>query len=76
MPDYKAVTKDIVAHEKQLPDEKLTPRFNHRLFFSSLQQFQAIESDARAWGNALLYGDVVTSTNVLLEKYAAAPHVF
>ncbi|OAA70668.1 Biotin--acetyl-CoA-carboxylase ligase [Cordyceps fumosorosea ARSEF 2679] len=68
VPDYKAVTKDIVAHEQQLPDEKLTPRFNHRLFFSSLQQIQSVENDARAWGNALLYGDVVTSTNVLLEK--------
>ncbi|KAK8144414.1 biotin holocarboxylase synthetase [Beauveria asiatica] len=68
VPDYRAVTKDIVAHEQQLPDEKLTPRFNHQLFFSSLQQFQGIESDARDWGNALLYGDVVTSTNVLLEK--------
>ncbi|TQV97858.1 biotin apo-protein ligase [Cordyceps javanica] len=68
VPDYKAVTKDIVAHEHQLPDEKLTPRFNHRLFFSSLQQFQSMENGAREWGNTLLYGDVVTSTNVLLEK--------
>lgn len=68
VPDYKSVTKDIVVHDKQLPDEKLTPRFNHKLFFSSLQQFQSIEKDAREWGNALLYGDVVTSTNVLLEK--------
>ncbi|OAA79113.1 Biotin--acetyl-CoA-carboxylase ligase [Akanthomyces lecanii RCEF 1005] len=68
VPDYKSVTKDIVAHEQQLPDEKLTPRFNHKLFYSSLQQFQSIESDAREWGNTLLYGDVVTSTNVLLEK--------
>ncbi|OAQ96790.1 hypothetical protein LLEC1_08164, partial [Akanthomyces lecanii] len=68
VPDYKSVTKDIVAHEKQLPDEKLTPRFHHKLFYSSLQQFQTIESDAREWGNTLLYGDVVTSTNVLLEK--------
>lgn len=70
VPDYKSVTKDIVAHEQQLPDAKLTPRFNHKLFFSSLQQFQSIESDAKEWGSALLYGDVVTSTNVLLEKYA------
>lgn len=68
VPDYKSVAKDIVAHELQLPDEKLTPRFNHRLFYSSLQQFQSIEKDAREWGNTLLYGDVVTSTNVLLEK--------
>ncbi|EGX91161.1 biotin apo-protein ligase, putative [Cordyceps militaris CM01] len=68
VPDYKTVTKDIVAHEKQLPDEKLTPRFNHRLFFSSLQASQSMENDARQWGNILLYGDVVTSTNVLLEK--------
>ncbi len=74
VPDYKSVTKDIVAHEQQLPNEKLTPRFNHKLFYSSLQQFQSIESDAREWGNTLLYGDVVTSTNVLLEKCVAESH--
>lgn len=70
VPDYKSVTKDIIAHENELPDPKLTPRFNHKLFFSSLQDVQSGERDAKDWGNTLLYGDVVTSTNVLLEKYA------
>lgn len=68
VPDYKSVTKDIIVHENELPDAKLTPRFNHKLFFSDLQRIQSIENDAREWGNSLLYGDVVTSTNVLLEK--------
>lgn len=68
IPDYKAMTKDIIAHENALPDLKMTPRFDHKLFFSSLKQFQQIKSEASKWGNILLYGDVVTSTNSLLEK--------
>lgn len=66
--DYSSVTKRIVPHEKGLPDAQLTPRFNHELFFSSLKRFQMIEKEAEDWGNILLYGDVVTSTNTLLEK--------
>ena len=67
--DYAEITKRIVPHEKTLPSPDLTPRFNHGQFYSSLKRFQAIEEDAEDWGNVLLYGDVVTSTNSLLEKY-------
>lgn len=68
VPDYKAMIKDIIAHENALPDFKMTPRFDHKLFFSSLKQFQQLSREAGSWGNMLLYGDVVTSTNSLLEK--------
>lgn len=68
VPDYTAMTKDIIAHEKSLPDFKMTPRFDHKVFYSSLKQFQQIGRGAESWGNVLLYGDVVTSTNSLLEK--------
>lgn len=68
LPDYSKVIKDIVAHEKATPAKELTPRFDHELYYSSLKRYQAIESDAEDWGNVLLYGDVVTSTNSLLEK--------
>ncbi|PNY26393.1 Biotin-protein ligase [Tolypocladium capitatum] len=66
--DYAAITKRIIPHEKSLPNPDLTPRFNHTLFYSSLKRFQATEDGAEEWGNMLLYGDVVTSTNSLLEK--------
>ncbi|KAJ6439754.1 biotin apo-protein ligase [Purpureocillium lavendulum] len=65
--DYAAVTKTIVAHEKALPSHETTPRFDHKLFYSSLRRFQGLEG-AEDWGSILMYGDVVTSTNSLLEK--------
>ncbi|KAK5995307.1 Biotin--protein ligase [Cladobotryum mycophilum] len=66
--DYTTITKRIIPHEKGLPDATLIPRFNHELFYSSLKRYQQIEPEAEEWGNVLLYGDVVTSTNTLLEK--------
>lgn len=66
--DYENVVKKIVPHERELPTLKQTPHFNHKLFFADLQRFQKVENDAESWGNILMYGDVVTSTNTLLEK--------
>ena len=69
--NYEAVVKKIVAHETGLPSTKQTPRFDHQLYYSSLRRCQLVERSAVSWGNNLLYGDVVTSTNTLLEKYDA-----
>ncbi|KAK2602015.1 biotin holocarboxylase synthetase [Conoideocrella luteorostrata] len=66
--DYGTVTKNIIAHEKALPTTEMTPRFNHKLYYSSLKRFQLTEDASENWGNMLMYGDVVTSTNSLLEK--------
>ncbi|KAG6022472.1 hypothetical protein E4U41_002251, partial [Claviceps citrina] len=66
--DYGAVTKVIVAHEVALPTTDTTPRFDHELYYSSLARFRKMEHGAETWGNVLLYGDVVTSTNSLLER--------
>ncbi|UKZ76383.1 hypothetical protein TrVFT333_004086 [Trichoderma virens FT-333] len=66
--DPSSVIKKIIAHETKLPSDDLTPRFSHERFYSSLRQYRKIESDAEQWGDVLLYGDVVTSTNTLLEK--------
>lgn len=68
MDDPSSVIKKIVAHETKLPSDELTPRFNHERFYSSLKKYRKIESSADQWGDVLLYGDVVTSTNTLLEK--------
>ncbi|GAB0133987.1 hypothetical protein EsDP_00002375 [Epichloe bromicola] len=66
--DYSTITKHIVAHENAPPTTEMTPRFNHGLYYSSLDRFQRIEEGAETWGNVFMYGDVVTSTNSLLEK--------
>lgn len=66
--DYSAVPKHIIPHEEAWPEPKETPCFNHAVFYSSLREYREKERDAEEWGDALLYGEVVTSTNTLLEK--------
>ncbi|KUI69415.1 Biotin--protein ligase [Cytospora mali] len=66
--DYNKIVKTIVPHESTWPDPKETPYFNHHDFYSSLQEFRRRESEAYEWGDTLIYGEVVTSTNTLLEK--------
>lgn len=66
--DYSHVTKRIVSHEDAWPEPKETPYFNHGVYYSSLREFRAKERDAETWGDVLMYGEVLTSTNTLLEK--------
>ncbi|KAH7175812.1 biotin-protein ligase [Dactylonectria macrodidyma] len=66
--DYSKIVKTIMPHEKGPPHPKLTPQFNHGLFFSSLRRYQQLEPDATEWGNLLMYGEVLTSTNTILER--------
>lgn len=66
--DPSSVIKKIIPHEKKLPSDDVTPRFSHERFYSSLKKYRQMESRAEQWGDVLLYGDVVTSTNTLLEK--------
>lgn len=70
--DYSTITKHIIAHENAPPTTEMTPRFNHGLYYSSLDRFQRIEEGAETWGNVLMYGHVVTSTNSLLEKFVSS----
>lgn len=66
--DYSAITKRIVVHESAWPDTKETPYFNHHAFYAGLREYREVEADAEEWGDHLMYGEVVTSTNTLLEK--------
>ena len=66
--DYCHVPKRIVSHEDAWPEPKETPYFNHSVYYSSLREFRAKEAEAETWGDVLMYGEVVTSTNTLLEK--------
>lgn len=66
--DHNRTLKTIVPHESAWPEPKETPYFNHADYYSSLVSFRRRESDAYEWGAHLLYGEVVTSTNTLLEK--------
>lgn len=66
--DYTSVTKKIIPHEESYPHPKSTPQFSHDLYFSSLKRYRQIEPDAEGWGSTLMYGEVVTSTNTLLQQ--------
>ena len=51
-----------------LPSFERTPKFHHESYFSSLEQYQQQSDTSEDFGKVLLYGEVVTSTNTMLEK--------
>ena len=67
--DHDAVVKRIVPHEEAWPGNRETPCFQHNVFYSSLREFRRMERHAESWGDHILYGEVMTSTNTILEKY-------
>jgi biotin---protein ligase len=74
--DYNKVVKRLVAHEDDIPSSKETPYFNHYAFYSNIKQYQSeSEEEDAEFGRHLLYGEVVTSTNTLLEKYGHPPRL-
>lgn len=66
--DYNAIVKHLVIHE-DVPLSKMTPYFNHHAFYSNLRQYQSqMREGAREFGSSIVYGEVITSTNTILEK--------
>lgn len=66
--DYAAIIKHLVVCE-DLPSSKTTPYFNHHAFYSNLKNYQSQSSEgASKFGSQLLYAEVITSTNTILEK--------
>lgn len=67
--DFDAVVKRLVPHETDRPSSKDTPYWNHDAFYSNLAAYQSRNRDTDGdFGKYLLYGEVVTSTNTILEK--------
>ncbi|KAK3332225.1 biotin-protein ligase [Cercophora scortea] len=66
--EYTQIPKCIVSHEGAWPEPRETPYFNHAVFYSSLREYRKKETKAKEWGDVLMYGEVVTSTNTLLER--------
>lgn len=67
--DYNALTKTLVPHPTSLPDPKSTPHFNHAAFFAHLQSQQSQHTGlAGDYGRTLLYAEVLTSTQTILDK--------
>ncbi|OOQ82349.1 biotin apo-protein ligase [Penicillium brasilianum] len=66
--DYKQIIKRLVIHD-EVPSSKLTPYFNHHAFYANLRQYQSESKEgASEFGSNLMYGEVITSTNTIMEK--------
>ena len=67
--DYNKITKQLIIHHDEPPASKETPYFNHDSFYANVRHFHGItELDEGTFGRNVLYGEVVTSTNTMLEK--------
>ena len=68
--DYDKVIKKVIVHERELPSSRETPCFNHHGYYANLAHYHSKCANSEPeFGKHLLYGEVVTSTNTLLEKY-------
>lgn len=68
--DYNKIVKRLIFHESRWPGSMETPHFNHDLFYSNLVEYQDESgSGAEEFGKVIMYGEVLTSTNTILEKY-------
>ncbi|KAH0542169.1 hypothetical protein FGG08_003390 [Glutinoglossum americanum] len=67
--DYSMIVKHMTVHNQTYPGSKETPYFNHHAFFANLRHYQSLSnSSTEEFGKFLMYGEVVTSTNTMLEK--------
>jgi biotin---protein ligase len=65
----------VVLPPDILPTEELTPRFDAEKYFNVLADVRRDQtSDAENWGvgEALFYGEAVTSTQTMLDRYATS----
>jgi len=69
--DYDKVVKRLIIHDTQPPASKETPYFSHEAFYANLKHYaKQTKGGNDDFGKYILYGEVVTSTNTMLEKYA------
>ena len=66
--DYSTIIKHVVLHNKKWPEPNETPYFNHHAYYNSLQEFRTKDTRAQEWGDFLMYGEVLTSTNTIMDK--------
>lgn len=72
--NYSTIVKCMVIHDEEYPAHRETPSFNHHAYYANLRHYQSQSSERGIdFGQDLLYGEVVTSTNTILEKYPIHP---
>lgn len=66
--DYDKVVKVVIPHEKEYPSNK-DLSFHHEAFYANLRFYHTkLNNPYASFGKHLMFGEVVTSTNTLLEK--------
>ncbi|KAL6711253.1 biotin holocarboxylase synthetase [Coniothyrium glycines] len=66
--DYDKIVKVIVPHKQGVPTTRETP-FHHEAYYANLHHYHTkLRNPNASFGKHLMYGEVVTSTNSLLEK--------
>jgi biotin--protein ligase len=69
LPDSRGAILHVRVHSEDHPAVEETPFFNHITFYASLGDYQSLSQlPVERFGRHLLYGEVLTSTNTLLEK--------
>jgi biotin--protein ligase len=67
--DYDKIVKKLTLHEKYIPPSRETPAFHHDSYYANLAFYHdKFRNEDCSFGKYLMYGEVVTSTNTLLEK--------
>lgn len=69
--EFDKIVKDIDVYHTGVPDNKVTPLFNHTHYYNSLLSYRTALGPGMSThtiGNTLLYGEVVTSTSTMLFK--------
>lgn len=73
--NYSTIVKSIVIHDEEYPANRETPYFNHHAYYANLRHYRSQSTKGGIeFGQDLLYGEVVTSTNTILEKYPIHLH--
>jgi biotin--protein ligase len=86
--DRQAVTdsvKNLIFHLERHPSLTTTPKFDHSVYYGSLEQFQKaahkpssnpFAKSPSTYGNTLLHSPLISSTSTLLDKnYILLPHL-
>lgn len=70
IPDYNSLPKTLIAHTESHPSIKESPYFKHAEYYHWLEKYHRSNGSSISgdFGRVLLYGEVVTSTQTLLEK--------
>lgn len=76
------LSKDILFYENgELPPAELTPKFSTRQYYSHLSSIRTSHGssspgpDKWGLGQLLLYGETVTSTQSMLDRYVSPPRI-